>query len=349
MSHSTIVWGRRSFGLSGTAALATLFTRRPSWAQGAAEFYRDNRVRLIVGSAPGGGNDSYARLLMPHLAKALGGEVVIENEPGAGGLLAMNQVYAAEPDGLTIMIANAGTASISQLLGLEGVRFDVRRMIWLAGIEGEVPVIFWGAQSPYRTLADAQAATTPVKWSATGRTAPQGVWTALLTHALGIPSNLVVGYKSSSESALAAMRGEVDGIILTSSSAKANAKDDLLKPVAALARTRSPMFPEVPTLFELVELPPDKVWWIDYCIRYAEVGRALVAPPGVPADRAQYLAEACRRVVSDQGVLDEAERAGRPLSYRPPDEVKRLALGLVDEVDAARLADLRRLLSGDGA
>lgn len=341
--------GRRSFCTSGVAALACAAIGRPARAGTSAEFYGGKTVRLLVGSAPGGGNDSYARLLMPHLGKALGTEVVVANEPGAGGLLALNQLYAGEPDGLTVMVVNAGTAALSQLLGLDGVRFDVRRLAWLAGIEGEVPVIFWGAQAPFRSLADAQASSVPVKWSATGRTAPQGVWTSLLTHAMGIPSNLVVGYKSSGESALAAMRGEVDGVILTSSTAKANAKDDLLRPVAALARTRSAMFPDVPTIFELVDLPPEKGWWIDYCIRFAEVGRALVSTPDIPAERLEFLAEACRRVVTDEAVLKEAEAAGRPLSYRPADEMKRLSLGLVDGVDEARLADMRRLLSDDGA
>lgn len=343
------VVGRRRFCASGVAALISVPAGRLARAEAPADFYRSKTVRLLVGSAPGGGNDSYARLLMPHLGKALGTEVVVANEPGAGGLLALNQLYVGEPDGLTVLVANAGTAALSQLLGLDGVRYDVRRLVWLAGIEGEVPVIFWGAQAPFQTLADAKAAAAPVKWSATGRTSPQGVWTSLLSHALGIPSNLVVGYKSSGESALAAMRGEVDGVILTSSSAKASSKDNLLRPVAALARMRSPMFPDVPTIFELVELPPETAWWIDYCIRFAEVGRALVSTPGVPADRVEFLAEACHRVVTDQAVLTEADAAGRPMSYRPADEVKRLALALVDDVDEARLADMRRLLSEDGA
>lgn len=341
--------GRRRVLACGAAAMACGVAGRRISAAAPADFYQGKTVRLLVGSAPGGGNDSYARLLMPHLAKMLGAEVVVANEPGAGGLLALNQLYAGEPDGLTIMVANAGTAALSQLLGLDGVRYDVRRLVWLAGIEGEVPVIFWGAKAPFQTLADAQAAAAAVKWSATGRTAPQGVWTSLLTHALGIPSNLVVGYKSSSESALAAMRGEVDGVILNSSSAKASAKDNLLRPVAALAHTRSPMFPDVPTIFELAELPPEQAWWIDYCIRFAAVGRALVSTPDVPAERVEFLADACRRIVSDEAVLKEADAAGRPLSYRPADEVKRLALGLVDDVDEARLAEMRRLLSDDGA
>jgi tripartite-type tricarboxylate transporter receptor subunit TctC len=340
--------GRRRVCIAGAAALVGLSAVRRARAEGTASFYHGNTVRFVVGSGPGGGNDSYARLLAPHLAKALRADIVVENHPGAGGLLALNQVYVAEPDGLTIMIANAAAASIAQLLGLEGVRFDMRRIVWLAGIEGELPVVLLSARSTYRTLADMRAAQVPVKWSSTGRTSPNGVWTALAMHALDVPSNLIVGYKSSSEAALAAMRGEADGIILTSSSAKTYAKDGLLLPVTTLARTRSPLFPDVPTLFELVELPPEKAWWIDYCIRYAEVGRALVGTPGIPEERAAALRAACRQVLTDKAVLDEAEKAGRPLAYRASEEVRGLAMALIDGVEAERLTLLRRLLAEDG-
>ena len=96
---------------------------------------------------------------------------------------------------------------------------------------------------------------------------------ALATRALDIESNLIVGYKGSNEAALAAMRGEADGIIVTAGSAKIYAQDGLLLPVAALSAARSPLFPDLPTVFELVQLAADKAWWIDYCIRYSQVGR----------------------------------------------------------------------------
>jgi tripartite-type tricarboxylate transporter receptor subunit TctC len=339
------VCGRRRLCLGGAAAIALSLTPRPVRADGAAEYYKGRTVSFVVGSGPGGGNDSHARLLAPHLGAALGASVVVENRPGAGGLLALNQVYGAAPDGLTIMMANAAGAAIAQLLGQEGVHFDLRRLGWLAGLGGEDPVIMLGAKAPLRTLADARAAAAPVKWAASGRTSSQGVWIALATRALDIKSNLIVGYKGSNEAALAAMRGEADGIIVTASSAKIYAQDGLLLPVATLSAARSPLFPDLPTVFELVQLAADKAWWIEYCIRYSQVGRAIVAPPDLPAERRLALSNACRRMLEDPVVLAEAERAERPMAYRAPEAVKALALGLIDGVNAEQLMALRQLLA----
>jgi tripartite-type tricarboxylate transporter receptor subunit TctC len=97
------VCGRRRLCLGGAAAIALALTPRPVRADGAAEYYKGRTVSFVVGSGPGGGNDSHARLLAPHLGAALGASVVVENRPGAGGLLALNQVYGAAPDGLTII------------------------------------------------------------------------------------------------------------------------------------------------------------------------------------------------------------------------------------------------------
>jgi len=336
------LFGRRIFCGGIAAAIALGHSAR---VEGSDAVYRNATVRFIVGSGAGGGYDSYTRLLAPHLAEDLGATVVVDNRPGAGGLLALNQVYTAPPDGLTVMIANASGAALAQLLGQDGVHFDLRRVEWLAGLGGEDPIIMWSAQSPYRTLADGMAAKTPVKWAASGRTSSQGVWIALATRALAINSNLIVGYKGSNEAALAAMRGEVDGIIVSASSAKLYAQDGKLLPAAALGSQRSPLFPDVPSVFELVNLTPEQAWWFDLSGRFSAIGRAILTAPGTPADHVAALMDSFRRILTDPAVLAESAAAGRPISYLPADVVKTSALALVDGIDAARLTDLRKMFA----
>src|SRR6266545_7841657 len=79
-------------------------------------FFAGKTVRLVVGFGPGGGYDSYARMLAPYLSKNLGATVIVENRPGAGGLVALSGVYMAPPDGLTMMIVNV---SMNACLDLE--------------------------------------------------------------------------------------------------------------------------------------------------------------------------------------------------------------------------------------
>ena len=70
---------------------------------------------MVVGSGVGGGYDVFSRLIAPYLAKTLGATVVVENQPGAGGLLAINKLYAAPPDGLQISLTNGTMAAFAQL------------------------------------------------------------------------------------------------------------------------------------------------------------------------------------------------------------------------------------------
>ena len=64
-----------------------------------AEFFKGKTVKMIVGFGPGGGYDAYARMLAPYLTKRLGATVVVENQPGSGSLVSLNQLYSAPPNG----------------------------------------------------------------------------------------------------------------------------------------------------------------------------------------------------------------------------------------------------------
>ena len=91
------------------------------------EFYRGKTIRIVVGYTAGGGFDTYSRAIARHLAKHIPGKpaVIVENMPGAAGLVAVNSVYRAGwPDGLTI-VNFQGTQVMGQILGREGVEFDV--------------------------------------------------------------------------------------------------------------------------------------------------------------------------------------------------------------------------------
>ena len=93
-------------------ALCALASLTPAQAQDAEKnFYAGKTVRMIVGSGVGGGYDVFSRLIAPYLAKTLGTTVIIENVPGAGGLLAVNKLYASPGDGLQISLVQ-GTSEI---------------------------------------------------------------------------------------------------------------------------------------------------------------------------------------------------------------------------------------------
>src|ERR1700759_1687468 len=109
--------------LLAAVVLMVLLAPEPSAGQSAeADFYKGKSVRILVGYGPGGGYDVWARLIAPYLAKYLGSNVVVENEPGAGGLAALSRLYHAPPDGLLIMIVNGPSAALQQLVEPDVVR-----------------------------------------------------------------------------------------------------------------------------------------------------------------------------------------------------------------------------------
>src|SRR5262245_65884100 len=122
-------------------AVALMALAVPAQAQTGAAFYKDKTVNYIVATAPGGGYDTYGRLVAEYMQKYLPGSTfLVKNMPGAGHLVGTNTIYASRADGLTIGTFNTGLI-YNQLLWLEGVRFDLTRMSWI-GKAGSDPRVF---------------------------------------------------------------------------------------------------------------------------------------------------------------------------------------------------------------
>src|ERR1700682_4374359 len=114
----------------------------PAAAQDSEQaFVAGKTVRLVVGFGPGGGYDSYARMLSPYLSKNLGATVIVENRPGAGGRVALTGVYMAPADGLTLMIVNGTGAAFSQLTDTQGARYDLGKLGYIATLSA--PPSLW--------------------------------------------------------------------------------------------------------------------------------------------------------------------------------------------------------------
>jgi tripartite-type tricarboxylate transporter receptor subunit TctC len=326
-----------------TALFALSALAAPAGAETAAEFYKGKVVKLVVGYSAGGGYDAYARLLAPHLEKRLGAQVVVENRPGGGGTLALNQVAAAEPDGLRIMLIGAAIASFSQIVEAEGVRYKVGRLGFLGRISDEKRILVISDESSIESLDDLLNASRPIRFGGTSRSATIAAGSAFLAEALGFDAQIIVGYKGSKEIALAAIRGEIDGFIPSDASARRYGKEKGLKPFAVMSRERSPLLPDVPTFFELTELSPQQAWWLDYSDSLFGLGRALVTTPDIPADRLEFLQQAVREVLTDPAVIAEAAAAKRPVNYGSPAQAKQMINRLMDELSDEELARVRHV------
>jgi tripartite-type tricarboxylate transporter receptor subunit TctC len=293
-------------------------------SQDAKTFYQGNTIKFVVGSAPGGGYDTFARFLAPHLSKVLGATVVVENVPGAGGLAALNRQYVAKPDGLQIMIVNGVAAAMSQLLDLENVRFDLTKFENLGIVNAEPWVWLVEPKAQHKTPAEILQAKHRLTWGASGFVSGLSDGAAMTCDALDMNCRIVIGYPGSNEVSLALGRGEVDALYVSEVPARNYVGSGLGTVAATVSRQRVRSFPDAPTIFVAVKLTPEQQAKFNFRISIDELGRMLVVPAGVPADRLAYLQNAVKQVVSDPAVIAESERRQLDMEYRDPEQTRKL-------------------------
>jgi len=284
-------------------------------AASANDFYRNKTVRVIVGFAPGGGFDAYSRAIARHLGKHIPGNpsVVVDNMAGAGSLIAANYLYKiAKPDGLTIGNFH-GNQIINQLIGGAGIEFDARRFQWIG-----VPVKDTGAcvvtkASGITSFERWRAAKTPVKLGggASGDTA--SVSAKILREALGLPIQLVMGYKGTSEMRLAAESGELAGAcfqwesIKTTWSKGLDSGESLV--VLQINPKAHPELAQVPNAIDFAKTEDARL-----LIRFgihepAAITRPYGLPPATPKERVAVLRQAFLDTFKDPAFLADSEKA----------------------------------------
>ena len=334
------IHARRSGGavaaLALLAGLATAASLAPAQAEDAMAFYKGKTVHFIVGYGPGGGYDTYARMLAPHFEKATGATVVVENKPGAGGITALNQLVRGEPDGLSIQVLNGEAAILSQLTKKAGVAYDMTKVSILARIEEEPHFLLVNPKMP-DSLKDIIASGKKVKFSAGSRTDNLGDYAAVLCEALKMNCQIITGYKGSKGASLALFSGEADALTISESSGFRYASGGKAKIILTIGHARSKLKPDIPTVYEAFKLSPDQKWWFDFRLAIKSFGRSLVGPPGIPADRLAYLRKVWKDILTDKTVIAEFAKKKRGISYAPPDALKKT----VDEELGALPADKR--------
>jgi tripartite-type tricarboxylate transporter receptor subunit TctC len=285
------------------------------------DFLKGQTVHFLVGYSPGGGYDTYARMLAPHFEKHTGATVVVENRPGGGGTTALNQLYRAKPDGLTMMMLNGESAIISQLTQQPGVAYDMAK-VSLYGRVQEEPHFMIVNPKLAGTLKEIVASGKKIKFSAGSRTDNLGDYAAVLCEALQMNCQIITGYKGSKEAGLAVMSGEADALTISESSALNYSKGGKTRIVATIARKRSEERPDMPTVYEMFQLSPERKWWLDFRLGIKAVGRAVVGTPGLPPERLQTLQKVWREVLTDPALIAEGKKTTYTIEYESPEKLK---------------------------
>jgi tripartite-type tricarboxylate transporter receptor subunit TctC len=300
-------------------------------ALGSAAIAQDNpfdgeRITYIITTDPGGGYDTYGRLVAKYLERHLPGtQFVVENIPGAGHIVGTNQLFASEPDGLTIGTFNTGLIN-SQLLQREGIQFDLSQMSWIGKAASDTRSLVVSTDCPYQSIEEMQAASEPIKMAAAGVGSAAYIDTLLIAEALGLNFEIIPGFEGN-EGEMSMMRGEVCGQVGTTSSLKPFVENGNGKFVLQVGGTSEE---GVPQASEVAANERGKAI-IAIIEAQSELGRFTAGPPGIPEDRLQALRDAYMAALADPELLAEAEQLDIPIDPAPGDEVAGLVQAALNQ------------------
>jgi tripartite-type tricarboxylate transporter receptor subunit TctC len=181
-------------------------------AEGACEALSGARIRWVVPNAPGGGYDAETRLLEPFLERLLGAEIVIDNQPGAGGISGARAIASAQPDGRTLGTIGVPGLLVATMLGNTDAPNPARDFTILGRIARSWHVWAAGQKSPLRSMDDviARSAKGRVAFAINEAGSASLVGIAQTAALLGIDVDLVAGFAGTRAACLAAIRGDVD-------------------------------------------------------------------------------------------------------------------------------------------
>jgi tripartite-type tricarboxylate transporter receptor subunit TctC len=296
----------------------------------ADDFYKGKTIRIVVGFSAGGGFDTYARAIARHMAKHIPGEpaIVVENMTGAGSLIAANHVYkVAKPDGLTIGHFIGGLF-LGQVLGQKGIEFDARKFEFIGAPITDHVVCAMTKASGMTSVEKWMASKTPVKMGgiAPGTSTPDNA-TRIFKAVLGLPIQLVTGYKGTADVRLAAESGEIaggcwgwDSVSVTWR--KALDSGDAVVILQANRKTH-PDLPQVPQAIKLAKSEEGRKM-IDVGVHSdSDIVRTYTLPPGTPKDRVQLLRKAFDSTLKDSEFLADAKKSRLNVDPVGPDTIEK--------------------------
>ena len=314
------------------ATLCALAFSLPAAAQEEGKaYYAGKTVRMVVGSGPGGGYDTFSRMIAPYLAKVLGTNVIVENRPGAGGIASMNFLYQATPDGLALSLANGSGAAFAQINGQSGVRYDLTKFGYLATVGAPPSIWLLEPKSTIKSVQEAVDAKRKWRWAASGATSGLAIGAAFTCEALRLDCQVVAGYTGSNDAALALTRGEMDAMFQAESSATHYVHQGEAIGIATMSRVKSRFFMDKPTIFEALKMEPEQSWYFDFYDKISNLGRVIIVPPNMPAGRLAYLQAAVKETLSNPQLIADGERSERIIEYLDPESTLKNARSVITD------------------
>jgi tripartite-type tricarboxylate transporter receptor subunit TctC len=305
----------------------------PFAAVAQAQAWPTRPITLVVGSAPGGSNDTFARAIGKKLADALGQPVVVDNKPAAGGVIANAFVAKAPPDGYNLVVLSStfttGAAIRSNL------QYDAIRSFKPVAMLGKGPLLVTvPTDSPYKTIGDlvAAAKANPGKlnYGTSGTGSINHFATELFTDAAGIKMTHVP-YKGMGPATTDLLAGQIQVLVASAPSLLAQVKGGRMRALAVTSATRSPVAPELPSLEQSgYKGSATDLWW------------GVLAPAGTPQTIVDRLNTEINKIILSAEMKEFFLKEGaEPASMKPAEFEAFIAAEIERWKQVAKAADIK--------
>lgn len=304
----------------------------PPGALSQEDFFKDKRVRFVVGYPPGGGYDLSARIVARHMGKHIPGNpsVIVQNMPGGGSRIAANHINAtARPDGLTIGIWNSAFAMF-QALGDTGIRYDARKVGWLGASTKDNAACAVMGFTGQKSWKDIVSSGKELHFLSTAAGAISDDLPRILNLVAGTKFKVTPGYTGTGPIILALQRKEGDGWCSGWVSIRANAKDilgakgdDQLIPFVIQAPAPDAETKGIALISDVIPTKEGRAMYSAWA-SHLQFFRPFAAPPGLPKDRLATLRRAFAQTFKDPQFLADAMKVGLDVELTTGEEIEKM-------------------------
>jgi len=308
-------------------------------AQPVEPAFAGKTITIYVGYTAGGSYDLYGRLIARHLGQHLAGRptVVVQNMPGAGSLKAANYLYEVAPRDGTALVVVVESTALEQALANPAAQYDAAKFTYVGRVATSNNIFMMWHSAKVQSIEDAKRSVAAMAGTGPGsiaETIPK-----LLNAFLGTKFKLISGYPASTEAMLAMERGEVDGSSSSWAAVKVAKqdwlKDKKIKIILQTTPERIPELPDTPSLGEIGTTAEDRQVFALYASGSA-IGRSVIGPPGIAAERVKALREGFDAMVKDPEFLADIQKINVELDPLPGAAVAKLVERALDVPAAVR-------------
>lgn len=302
--------------------------------QGPGNFYRGKTINVYIGYSPGGGYDTYTRMIAQYIGRHIPGApaVIPQNMPGGGSRVVSAYMASIAPKDGTALASADQSLALQQALGDETIKFDNRRFNWIGNPDQDNNTVVTWHTSGIRSIEDARHK--EVTLAATGPNTTSAQYPVVLNEMFGTKFKVVNGYPGANDANLAMERGEVAGRGSYGwGTGKATRPDwpseGKINVIVQIGLAKSPELPNVPLLMDLAKNEADR-GILKLLSAPIAIGKPLFTTPDVPQDRVVALRNAFMMTMKDEDFLAFAAKTNTGINPISGAQLQKVVADVID-------------------